>query len=271
LSKKVALCLHGYFGTLSTQDFSTSKIGLQHLKDNVFSKHENVDVYVHSWQPEYKQEILKFYKPIKSIFEEQIDFKNLCLSNNIHQNYIDEYFPRSKTMYCNATAERILSFYYSRCESLKLCFDKQYDCVITTRFDISARGGDEVKNIRYNPDYDMNYLYTSNWNQKNIGYADMWFYGSQEIMTTYCKIYKDALKDFSVLSEYEKTLTSAWPDSNFYNHDDFNDPRQFTNEIDNKIKSNNLMFFPKWRLTDSHLHHKWFCINNKLYERTKWI
>ena len=271
MEKKIALCLHGYFGTLSTQDFTTSKIGFQHIKDTILSKHKNIDIYIHCWQPEYKEEILKLYNPKQSIFEKQIDFNKICLDNNIHQNYIDEYYPRSKTMYCNATAERILSFYYSRCQSIKLSFQHKYDCIITTRFDISSRGGDQVKFIKFDSNLDMNYLYTSNWDQKNIGYADMWFYGSQEIMTTYSNIYDKALKDFSVLSQYEKTLTTAWPDSNFYNHDDFNDPRQLTNEIDNKIKSKNLMFFPKWRLTDSHLHHKWFCINNNLYEKTKWI
>ena len=63
---------------------------------------------------------------------------------------------------------------------------------------------------------------------------------------------------FKRVPSYEKILTSAWPDSNFYNHNDFNDPRQFTNELEKEEKSDNLMKYPKWRVSDSHLHHKWF-------------
>ena len=43
---KVALCLHGYFGTVSTGDYSTVYGGLDHLKERVFSKSDNVDVFV---------------------------------------------------------------------------------------------------------------------------------------------------------------------------------------------------------------------------------
>ena len=99
----------------------------------------------------------------------------------------------------------------------------------------------------------------------------MWFYGSQDIMSAYSKIYNYALNDFKPLSQYEKQATTSWPDSNLYNIFDLNDPRQFTNEIDKAVKSTNKMKFPKWRVTDSHLHHKWFCMQNDLYEKTRWV
>ena len=73
------------------------------------------------------------------------------------------------------------------------------------------------------------------------------------------------------MSRYEKILQAGWPDSNLFNVHDFNDPRQFTNEIDRQTKSENLMSFPRWRITDSHLHHKWFCMQNGLYDITRWL
>ncbi len=142
---KVAVCLHGYFGTISTNDFSTSNRGFEHIQQEVVSKCSEVDFYVHCWQPSCKEEIVRLYSPKKFIFEQQKDFAKVCLDNNIHQNYIDEHFPRSKTMYKNATAERILSFYYSRCQSIKLALDKKYDFIVTTRFDISTRGWSRSK------------------------------------------------------------------------------------------------------------------------------
>jgi hypothetical protein len=269
---KVAVCLHGYFGTLSTNDFSTSKGGHEHIHQEIVSKCDEVDFYIHCWQPEYEKQIVEYYNPVSYKVEEQIDFGLICRKNNIYQNYIDEYFPRSKTMYKNATAERILSFYYSRCESIKMCLKKDYDWVLTTRFDISQRGGKEVKYIKFLPNADNSYIYAANWNQKNIGYTDMWFYGSPEIMQKYSKIYEQALHDFKPLSQYERCVTRGWPDSNFFNHDDHRDQRQFTNEVDKKNrKSDYLMTFPKWRVTDSHLHHKWFYMQSGLYELTRWV
>lgn len=174
-------------------------------------------------------------------------------------------------MYKNATAERILSFYYSRCSSIKLALKEEYDFILTTRFDISTRGGNEVKFIKFDPSTDREFLYTTDWNQKNVGYGDMWFYGSEEVMRKYSDIYNNALLDFQPFSKYEKVATSGWPDSNNFNINDFNDQRQFTNEIDKINKSENLMSFPKWRITDSHLHHKWFCMQNGLYDITRWL
>jgi hypothetical protein len=268
---KTAVCLHGYYGTVSTGDFSTSKGGKQHIEEQILSKCKDVDFYVHCWQPEFKEEIINNYSPKQSVFQEQIDFKEICIKNNIHQNYFDELFQREKTMYKNANIYRILSFYYSRCESIKMALDKGYDWVITTRFDISQRGGCEVNQIRFLIGEDRDYLYTTEWNQKNVGYGDMWFYGSNEIMKEYSKIYKAALSDFKPLSKYEKAVTTAWPDSNYFDVYDFSDTRQFTNEVDKKEKSKSLMKFPKWRVTDSHLYHKWFCMNSGLYEKTRWV
>lgn len=269
---KTAICLHGYFGTVSTGDFSTYVGGYYHIMERVKPFCSSLDFYVHCWQPEMKSKIVDLYNPKSIILEEQKDFNPVCQKNNINQSYNDENFPnRYSTMYKNSNFLRILSFYYSRVESLKLSFGKGYDCILTTRFDISQRGGSEVNQIRFNNKEDMNFLYTTTWNQKNAGYGDMWFYGSEKIMKKYSNIYENALIDFQKGSKYEQTLTSAWPDSNFYDCNNLNDPRQFTNEIDKEEKSDKLMKYPKWRVSDSHLHHKWFCMSNGLYKKTRWI
>tara|TARA_Y100001972_G_C7571969_1_gene287040 strand:- start:526 stop:852 length:327 start_codon:yes stop_codon:yes gene_type:complete len=107
----------------------------------------------------------------------------------------------------------------------------------------------------------------------NVGYGDMWFYGSSEIMDLYSSIYDNALQDFKPESEYEKCLTEGWFDSKMFNVWDFNDPAQFSNELEKPKgeRSKDLMKFPRWRVTDSHLHHKWFCKKVGLYEKTRWV
>ena len=209
---KVALCLHGYFGTLSTNDFTTAAGGYEHIKERVLSKVDDVDVYVHCWQPEFEEQINELYSPKESIFEEQVDFDKVCEENGIDQAYIDAGFPRHLSILENAVASRILSFYYSRCQSLQLALKGEYDWIITTRFDISQRGGSEVNQIRFFPDSDRNFLYTSYWDQINLGYADMWFYCDKQIMQQYSSIYERALIDFKPRSKYELMVTEAIPE-----------------------------------------------------------
>tara|TARA_Y100000310_G_C20533416_1_gene739650 strand:+ start:166 stop:981 length:816 start_codon:yes stop_codon:yes gene_type:complete len=270
---RVALCLHGYFGTISTGDMSTSAGGYEHIKERVLSKVDQCDVFIHTWQPEFESQIRELYSPVLLEAEKQIDFEPICKRNDISQEYIDEGFTRSSTIYKNAIASRILSFYYSRYRALQLCKVGKYDWVITTRFDISQRGGDEVNKIRFFPNNPNDHLYTTYWDQMNSGYGDMWFYGSSEIMGRYSKIYKSALNDFKPKSEYEHMVTAGVPDSRYFNCYDFNDRHQFTNEVlkPQEQRSENLMKFPRWRMTDSHLHHKWFCTQNDLYEKTRWV
>tara|TARA_R110001583_G_scaffold192758_1_gene359708 strand:+ start:2385 stop:3209 length:825 start_codon:yes stop_codon:yes gene_type:complete len=273
---KVALCLHGYFGTLSTGDFTTAAGGYEHIQERVYSKVDNVDVFVHCWQPEFEEQIEKLYKPKQSVYEEQIDFDKVCKENGIDQDYIDEGFPREQTFYKNAVASRILSFYYSRCQSLKLALEGDYDWIITTRFDIAQRGGLEVNRIRFFPDSVRDCLYTTYWDQMNQGYGDMWFYGSPSIMKKYSSIYDRALDDFKPQSDYEAMVVGAEggiPDSQFFNWYDTNDHRQFSNEFmkPEEQRSKTLMLLPRWRVSDSHLYHKWFCMQNELYNKTRWV
>jgi len=271
---KVAVCLHGYFGTVSTGDFTTSAAGYENVKESILSKVDNVDFYVHCWQPEMEEQVRKLYNPKDAVFEDQIDFDVVAKQHNISQAHIDGNFPRHLTMYNNAIVSRILSFYYSRCESIKLALEEEYDWIITTRFDIGTRGGDiPVNKIRFYPEKESEYLYTTFWDQMNCGYGDMWFYGSPAVMRVYNKIYDRALEDFQPHSDYEKCVTTAWPHSKKYNVYDFDDPGQFTNELmlPEEQRTADLMAWPRWRVSDSHLYHKWFCMQNGLYERTRWI
>lgn len=266
---KIALCLSGYFGTISTNDMSTAFGGHDHLTAKVLNN-ENVDVFIHNWQPELKIKIEKLYRPTCSVFEKQITFKD---------NYESQTTFDGTHHYDIKKMERVLSFYYSRCEAMKLCFehekkyDFKYDWVITTRFDISQHGGREVNQLRFDPKLDNSYFYTTFWNQINAGYGDMWIYSGSDVMKIYSKIYSQALQDFQYNSSYYKELTGGWFDSNRYEQLNSDDQRQFTNELlkPKSERSTELMRFSKDRLIDSHLHHKWFAKANHLYEITKWI
>lgn len=271
---KIALCLHGYFGTLSTNNSVSAYEGYNHINERLL-KGNNVDVFFHNWQPEMKENIKNLYNVKNFISEQQINFLEICKRNNISQEYADLNFNRPQTIYLNATFERILSFYYSRVQAIKLALQdgSEYDWIVTSRFDISQRGGFQVNQLKFDKTLDNKYFYTTYWDQMNVGYGDMWFFSNYKNMETYSKIYEQALIDFQPRSEYENNITKGWFDSNYFNIYDFNDPRQFTNEIlkNENEKSKNLMTFPRWRMPDSHLHHKWFAKTNNLYDITRWL
>lgn len=269
---RIALCLSGYFGTLSTNDFTTAYAGYEYLREHVLC-HDNVDVFVHCWQPEFADTIDEMYHPVKTHIESQIDFKRLY--PQIDQNYIDAGFHRGASIFNNATAERILSFYYSRCMAIHMALthDPLPYWIIATRFDIGHRGGTQVNQLHFNPTLPNNSFYSAHWDQMNHGYGDMWWYGSPIIAGIYHGIFNSACLDFQPESSYEQWVTTGIPDSQYYNHKDFHDHRQFSNEIlkPESQRCKELMYFPRWRMTDSHLHHKWFCMQRGLYKSTVWL
>ena len=187
---KTALCLHGYFD--SRMDHASKGLdGYNHIKKNVLNK-TDVDVYIHSWQPELEQSIRELYCPVAAIFEKQIDFSNVVKDLNLSNMPSDSPLGRSPAT--------IFSHFYS----IQKCFEqvdfKKYDCVIKARFDLgrinrntSGPGNYNsypVQCINFDPDLAMTNLYMANWQYLDLdGPADMWFYGSSDIMKHFCKLY----------------------------------------------------------------------------------
>ena len=93
---RIALCLSGIVGKLYTNkgnykwendvDF---RIGHYHYKKHIFDVNENVDVFIHSWDTKYENEIVNTYNPKKYKFQEQIIFDE----DNV---YFGSYRPNSK-------------------------------------------------------------------------------------------------------------------------------------------------------------------------------
>lgn len=200
---KIALCLAGYFN--SKKDLTSKGIdGFRHLTKHVFSKHDKVDVFIHSWDLENKKIIEDLYSPyiINSIFEEQIDFSS------------KEKF----TAYPGYTSQRtIFSHLYSVQKSFELLINSQknYDWVIKSRFDVgrinrNSSGPHNSSNpyavqcINFNSSLDNDYFYLADWGYfDSEGPADMWFYSSQKNMSKFSKIYDIILNDMEPTSDME--------------------------------------------------------------------
>lgn len=263
--------MHGYFN--NRIDPQAGDNGFEYIKENIVKDNE-VDFFIHSWEPEMESHIKGLYNPVSATFESQIDF-----SDKVNDAYFDEGFQRESTMYANCKPHNTLSFLYSRAKSIELMKSNgEYDCVVVCRFDLGQRGKEcahmfkyNVAEIRFDEDADMSKLHSSMWDQLNAGYADQWFYSSQENIEMLATAYDKALDYLTPGSEYEKALTEGWPDSQHFNVHSPTDPRQFTNEFFKSNKSSKLMTYPKWRCVDNHLFYKWFCIDTGLYEVSEFV
>jgi hypothetical protein len=200
---KIALCLHGLFNS-STDNTSNGYDGYNHIKNHILSKGD-VDVFVHSWQPEKEEEIIGLYKPKNYKFESQKDFSNLIQERGI--NTLTS-FPRPP--------QNVLSHFYSISEVFKLLYEteEEYDIVIKSRFDLgrinrntSGPGNHNpypVQCINFITNIEKNKIYMANWNHFNMGPADMWFYGDYQLMKNFTELYNSLESEFYLNSDFHK-------------------------------------------------------------------
>lgn len=193
---KIALCLHGLFDSANDSS-SKGADGFKHIKKYILENND-VDIYMHNWQPEKKEEIISLYNPKNFIFENQIDFNNLIQERNLH------------TLHgCPRSPKAVLSHFYSIQKVFKLCFSSKikYDILIKSRFDLGRINRNTsveypVQCINFNKQLDMKYFYMADWPRFNCGPADMWFYSGCENMQKFTTIFDDLLKNFYVNSDY---------------------------------------------------------------------
>lgn len=205
---KIALCLSGYFN--SSRDFNSLGIdGYNHIKNHIL-KYGNVDVYIHSWDINNKDLIESIYGDLikESLFEPQINFKPLFISNNLHTKPMRE----GATPFWN-----VFSQYYSVQKSFELMLNSNidYDCAIKARFDLgrinrfsSGTGPSNpypVQCINFDPNLDMNYFYMADWQYlETEGPADMWFYSSKSNMSYFAHLFNILSEEIKVGSIYEE-------------------------------------------------------------------
>lgn len=273
---KIALALSGLFNNIV--DPQSGIKGFNYLKSILLEKY-NVDVFIYSQDLNNEFLITELYKPVYSTFEKQVNFSDIMKEHNISQEYFDEGFNRSVTMFYNCKIESTLSMLYGRDRVINLVdlYERKkkikYDIVILARFDCGNRnpnweGHFHVDQMLFDETLDMNRIYCAAWDQFNCGMTDQWFFSNSDNMKKMGKAYISALKAFKEGSLYEHMVTTGWPDSVHYeNHFDPNEKKQFTNEIFKEYtkRSKDLMKYPKWQCINNHIFYKYFLIEQGFY------
>ena len=207
--KKVALCLHGYFNS-KTDGSSLGEDGFEHLKKNVLSR-ADVDVYIHSWEPELCEMINGLYKPKSFLYQPQIDFSRMVKHRGLDVSLPEACPPMRRT------PETILSHFYSIQKSFELCYqsDIEYDIVIKARFDTGRINRDPnttpVQCISFDPTLDMSTMKMADWGMFDQGPADMWFYSSHENMRHFTEIFDLLSREFFIDSQFHQWVQLETP------------------------------------------------------------
>lgn len=206
---KIALCLHGLLDS-TTDNTSKGTDGYHHIYNNIL-KHNDVDIYIHSWEVGKEDQIKNMYGNwiVDIQVEQQIDFKP-----HIQANQISNYCPHRPTYEFWKT----FSHFYSIAQCFKLVPDnKKYDIVIKSRFDLgrinrNTSGPHNPQNpyavqcINFDPTLDMSYLYMAKYQDhyyEREGPPDMWFYSNQENMSNFKNLFNIIERDVRVGSEFE--------------------------------------------------------------------
>ena len=246
---KIALCLagkikHGSYGVNAYRN------GYECLFEKVLSKFD-VDIFAHSWDTDMEKELVSLYNPKKYIVEPQIDFKDKYEILNPLYN--------SQSLSCY---QNVFSMMYSRKTSINLKSKYElensfiYDCVILSRFDLTAAA--HIMPISFFPELDMNCIYTPIFEQTNAGPKDEWIYSNSTNMN-----YIGSLYDFLQIymkddSEFVKKCKTGWPVSS---------PDRFSNELSkpSEKRSVSLEIPTITCILNTHLLYKWH-----LYNVGKW-
>lgn len=221
---KTAICLFGLAGGVNDKEGGLPvdfKLSYKSIKKHILDKN-NCDVFIHSWSINYKDEIEKLYNPKNSYFQPQIAFHK--------PNFIYNFLSTEPKRLNNINSRWFSSWFAN---SLKKFYEGAngftYDCVFTTRFDVSY-----CTDVKFNK-FDLNKFYSAKnikycengkeinnrdirpqkrdltkLTKKKIGYPyddrgllDYWFFSNSYNMDMFCNLYThlpyylDAIKKFN--------------------------------------------------------------------------
>ena len=189
---RIALCLSGKIGNIKGKSGyykSNPEVllkGYEHYKRHIIDKN-NVDVFIHCWDTDLKQETLKLYNPVKSVFEKQIIFNvpkhvgNDAVRNNNHYS----------RWYSNKMVNE-----YRRQYEIENGF--KYDFVMTTRFDLAFE-----TDVIFD-DLDNKYFYAGNWSAMLLNGVDIFKGGRGPLYEMKRKKARELANSKLVISEHQK-------------------------------------------------------------------
>tara|TARA_R110000744_G_scaffold121499_1_gene226163 strand:- start:2 stop:886 length:885 start_codon:yes stop_codon:yes gene_type:complete len=217
--KKIALCFHGIHGGESTgknyhsTDFkkgennSSSKVletSYKYFYENII-KHNDVDIFFHTWDVNLKDKMVELYKPKKYLVENQKKFSI--------PDYVGTYLAGGGYDENRGQAHYSRWYSFKKSNELKKQYEEEnnfkYDLVMQSRLDLCW-----LDKIIFENEFNPKYFYTSTpipsddnhqtiskiavgflYQSKIIELPDRWFVSDSHKMDEFSKLY-DLLNDF---------------------------------------------------------------------------
>lgn len=266
-SKKIAVCLYGLFNNRYSQTAGHQGFGeiLQIIRN-----HPDYDFtfFVYSTDLAEEDAIRHLYEGLGGVVrvEPQRDFESLIENLGVPTwNYSKPGGYR--------TLGNLLSFLFSRKSSIEMMLadpdHEEFDFVVISRLDAgqidkhNGRQRAKVSAIGFNAFLDREFVYSAAWDQHNFGYADQWFICSPSNAKVLAMMYEQVQSYLMPDSNYLNFLESGIHDSNA--SDSFSNERLKKREL----KADALATRKQENALDAHLMHKFFFLENGIYEKSK--
>tara|TARA_A100001015_G_scaffold141911_1_gene157501 strand:- start:5319 stop:6101 length:783 start_codon:yes stop_codon:yes gene_type:complete len=213
---RIALCFYGLVGSTNFKYGSGKSLNpnlcANLYKKNFISHHDKVDIFIHSQSYDFKEKLIKIYKPKKSLIEKKKNFfwkaffhPKVLLSIIISLKNFDLKFKDFKDKHIR-TINAFSRWYSTKTVvMLKKKYEKErnknYDLVLLTRLDWAF-----LKPLRLNKNMKKKFIvsnhndvpsprnkYKSKVKKNNKteekGLADYWFIGGNDIINNFSKVY----------------------------------------------------------------------------------
>jgi len=218
---KIALCMSGYIGymnqfkvgSVDSQDSKPLPIGIGYESlEKYFIQDKDVDTYIHSWDVEREDEILKTYKPKKYVIEKQKGEDDGILDSRYSQ-------------------------WYSKCEALRLALNSEveYDWYMVTRFDVAFGINFDFDNL------DNNNLYIAG-EQRPTEMNDVYFLSGAEMMRHISEFFDYGLGDYTVGNQIGHNKGGAHYEIGKYCREYLEKSKGKVNYIGSDVGEQNIMF-----------------------------
>jgi hypothetical protein len=253
---KIALCL-GNLAASGRQGLLAYRLGYEHIYNEIISKYD-VDIFLHSSEPNLTNELISLYNPKKYLIENNPDFS--VEYSNLNTNFCD--YPSQQTF----SYPNLYSMAYSRyiVGQLKKEYETEnnlvYDWVIFCRYDLSVG---HIEKITFNPNIDNNFLYSAMFSQLNAGPQDQWFYSNSENMDIVFSLFKNLKNYFNDESELPIIASTNWIDSNISNR--FSCELLLGDDLKSKVNEK----IPLGAISNGHIIYKWHFYKNNFWNLNK--
>lgn len=212
---EIVLILSGHVCRPNSANLIPFWKGFIEIQNKLPRETQIINIYGHSWNPEYRYLVELVYNCTKQAHEVQPSFHTNFQGKINPPNLYEIGIKREKSTWRSVSLQSVIGNAASRSRAVKLMdAENEEHMTLLTRWDLGQTGQKEVNQLIFDFDLPRDRVYLSYFSGVDEGYADMWILGQ----TNKIKIFKE-FEDFCIESltfrnDFFKSFTkNGWPKS----------------------------------------------------------